>query len=80
MALTPMTPVQQRVIDDLVARGRLGPVPADLSKAKMFIRQAQDVIDDLPNLTRAQNRYNLWLTTPVTTWARPSSLLTATAP
>lgn len=59
MALTPVTPVQQRVIDALIAKGRVDRVPADLAKAKIFVRQAQDVITDLPHLTKAQNRYNL---------------------
>ncbi|MBK8445257.1 MAG: hypothetical protein IPL41_00605 [Micropruina sp.] len=59
MALTPVTPVQQRVIDALIAKGRVARVPADLAKAKIFVRQAQDVITDLPHLTKAQNRYNL---------------------
>lgn len=59
MALTGLTPVQRRVIDALVANGRLARVPVDLTKATIFMRQAQDVITDLPHLTKAQNRYNL---------------------
>ena len=59
MALTALTPVQRRAVDELVARGRLAAVPADLAKARTFMRQAQDVIDDLPHLTKPQNRYNL---------------------
>ncbi len=59
MALSALTPEQQRAVDDLVARGRIAAVPTDLAKALIFMRQAQDVIADLPNLTKPQNRYNL---------------------
>lgn len=59
MALSALTSEQQRAVGDLVARGRIAAVPADLAKALIFMRQAQDVIADLPNLTKPQNRYNL---------------------
>ncbi len=59
MAVTGLTPVQQRAVDALAANGRLARVPVDLTKATIFMRQAQDVITDLPHLTKAQNRYNL---------------------
>lgn len=59
MALTPLTPAQVKAVDDLVARGRLAVVPADQSRALTFMRQASDVIADLPLLTKPQNRYNL---------------------
>jgi hypothetical protein len=59
MAMTGLTPVQQLAIDALLASGRLARVPTDLTKAAIFMRQAQDVITDLPHLTKAQNQYNL---------------------
>lgn len=59
MAVTALTTVQQRAVDDLAASGRLAVVPTDPAKARIFMRQAQDIIDDLPHLTKPQNRYNL---------------------
>ncbi len=59
MALRALTPEQQRAVGDLVAKGHIAPVPVDLAKALIFMKQAQDVIADLPHLTKPQNRYNL---------------------
>lgn len=59
MEVKDLTPEQQQSVDDLVAKGRIATVPADRAKALIFMRQAQDAIADLPNLTRQQNRYNL---------------------
>lgn len=59
MAVTPLTSTQQQAVEALVAGGRLAVVPVDLGRSALFVRHAQDAIVDLPNLTRAQNRYNL---------------------
>ena len=59
MALTPFTPAQRQAVDSLVAQGRIAVVPADGVRAETFMRQAADVIADLPHLTRPQNQYNL---------------------
>lgn len=58
MALSPLTPEQQRAVGDLVAKGRISAVPSDLARALTFMRQAQDAITDLLNLTRPQNPHN----------------------
>jgi hypothetical protein len=59
VAVIALTAVQQHAVDALVTGGRLVAVPVDLGRAGLFMRQAQDAIVDLPNLTRMQNRYNL---------------------
>jgi len=59
MAVMPLTDQQQSAVDDLVSAGRLAVVPVDLARAAVFMRQASEVIADLPHLTRPQNRYNL---------------------
>lgn len=50
MALTPFTPAQRQAVDSLVAQGRIAVVPADGVRAETFMRQAADVIADLPHL------------------------------
>ena len=59
MVLTPFTTAQRQAVDALVAQGRIAVVPADGARAETFMRQAADVIADLPHLTRPQNQYNL---------------------
>lgn len=59
MAGAPLSAAQQTAINGLVAAGRLAVVPVDLSRARAFLHQAKEALADLPNVTRAQNRYNL---------------------
>lgn len=59
MALTPLSPLQQTAINELVAQSRLAEVPPDPNRASSFTQQAEDAIADLPHLTKAQNRYTL---------------------
>ena len=59
MTLQPLSVTQVDVIGELIDAGRIGAVPSDLIRAGIFLAQAREAIDDLPNLTRAQNVYNL---------------------
>ncbi len=59
MSPTQLTPQQRRAIDAIVQQRRLAAVPPDLERARLFVTQAREAIDDLPNLTRSQNRYVL---------------------
>ena len=59
MAVTPLTDGQQRAVDELVAGRRLERVPVDEPRSSAFLRQAETALSDLPNVTHAQNRYNL---------------------
>jgi hypothetical protein len=59
MTVRRLTSTQQASIDELLAAGRLAVVPADPVKAGAFLHQADDILVDLPHLTRPQNRYNL---------------------
>jgi hypothetical protein len=59
MTPRPLTSGQQASVDALVSAGRLAVVPVDLDKAGAFLRQADDILIDLPQLTRPQNQYNL---------------------
>lgn len=59
MGVTPLTPAQRAAVDALVDIGRLSPVPADSGRARAFMRQADDTLEDLPRLTKSQNCYNL---------------------
>ena len=43
----------------LLAAGRVAPGPVDLARAGSFLRQADDIVADLPQLTKPQNQYNL---------------------
>ncbi|WP_244929993.1 hypothetical protein [Nocardioides sp. W7] len=59
MALTPLTTAQQDALDVLETSGRIQKVPSDLSRASDFLRQADDALLDVPNLTKTHNKYNL---------------------
>lgn len=59
MAVTPLTEAQQRAVDVLVAASRIERVPVDERRCASFLDQAGTALSDLPNLTHAQNRYNL---------------------
>ncbi|WP_291378496.1 hypothetical protein [Demequina sp.] len=59
MGVTPLSLAQRTAADSLVTAGRLSRVPPDLARAAAFMRQADDTLEDLPRLTKAQNRYNL---------------------
>ena len=59
MAVTPLTPAQQRAVEDLVAQRRLERVPVDEQRCAAFLDQAETALSDLPNVVHAQNRYNL---------------------
>lgn len=59
MAVTPLTAAQQSAVDALVAARRLEPVPVDEQRCAAFLGQAEAGLSDLPNVTRAQNTYNL---------------------
>ncbi len=55
----PLNASQQTAVDALAATGRITAVPVDLPRAEMFLRQANEAIADLANLTRPQNQYSL---------------------
>lgn len=57
--VTPLTSAQQSAVTEIVAAGRLAQVAPDPVRALTFMRQASDVLADLPYLTKPQNRYNL---------------------
>jgi len=59
MGMTPLTTTQHHAIDGLVDAHRLSAVLSDVHRATTFIRNAQRALADVPNLTEAQNRYNL---------------------
>lgn len=59
MAVTPLTAAQQRAVDALVAARRLERVPVDERRCTLFLDQSGTALDDLPNVTHAQNKYNL---------------------
>jgi hypothetical protein len=59
VAVTPLTTAQQRAVDALVAARRLERIPLDEQRCAAFLRQAETALSDLPNVTHAQNRYNL---------------------
>lgn len=59
MAVTPLTPAQERAVDALVAARRLERVPVDQQRCASFLNQAGTALSDLPNVTHAQNKYNL---------------------
>ncbi len=59
MAVTALTTAQLSAVDALVKGSRLGVVPVDLKRARVFMKQAKDAIDEIPLLTKAQNTYNL---------------------
>ncbi|MGY1709160.1 hypothetical protein ACI8AC_06570 [Geodermatophilus sp. SYSU D00758] len=59
MAVTPLTTAQQRAVEELVAARRLERVPVDEQRCAAFLGQAETALSDPPNVTHAQNRYNL---------------------
>ncbi len=59
MAVTSLTTAQQRAIDALVAARRLELVAVDQQRCAAFLGQAETALSDLPNVTHAQNKYNL---------------------
>jgi hypothetical protein len=59
VAVTPLTDGQQHAVDALVVGRRLERVPIDEQRSMAFLRQAETALSDLPNVTHAQNRYNL---------------------
>jgi hypothetical protein len=59
VSLTPLTPAQQVAVDALVSNRRIEPVPADQRRCQAFLRQAGEALEDVGNMTRTQNRYNL---------------------
>lgn len=50
---------QKAELAALVRARRIESVPVDLARAEGFLRQAEDALADVPNLTRPQNAYNL---------------------
>lgn len=59
MSVTPLTPAQQAAVDALQAAGRIRKTRPDEVKTEMFLGHAVDALADLPNLTKAQNKYDL---------------------
>jgi hypothetical protein len=59
VGLIALSASQLSAVDELLDRGRLGRVPADLNRASIFAAQAQDAITDLPHLTRLPVRHSL---------------------
>ena len=59
MAVTPLTAAQQRAVEALVTARRVESVPADEQRCRSFLDQADTALADLPNVTHAQNKYNL---------------------
>jgi hypothetical protein len=59
VTVTSLTTAQQRAVDALVAARRLERVPVDEQRCAAFLDQAETALSDLPNVTRAQNKYNL---------------------
>lgn len=57
--MTALTPAQQAAVDALMSAGRIRQVPVDEAKAELFLAHAADALADLPNLTKAQNKYDL---------------------
>lgn len=53
------TAAQKAALAALVQAKRLASVPVDLARAEGFLKQAEDALADVPNLTRPQNAYNL---------------------
>jgi hypothetical protein len=59
VAVTPLTVAQQRAVEALVTARRLERVPVDEQRCAAFLSQAETALSDLPNVTHAQNEYNL---------------------
>lgn len=56
---TPLGTAQQAAIEALVKAGRIAPVPVDLERASAFLRNARELLAELPKLTGANARYTL---------------------
>jgi hypothetical protein len=59
MHVVPLTPVQQSAVDRMVADGDLRATAADEQQSRSFLDQANIALDDVPNLTHLENKYNL---------------------
>jgi hypothetical protein len=59
MDVTPLSAQQRAAARALVQAGRLSQVPPDADRGAAFMRQADDILEDLPALTKSHNRYNL---------------------
>jgi hypothetical protein len=59
MAVVPLTAVQQRAVDAMVAAGELRRVTPDEVKARAFLSGAEAALADVPNVTRVENTYDL---------------------
>ena len=59
MTAIALTARQRADVDALVTARKLEPMPVDQLRAAAFLDQASEALVDVPNVTRAQNRYNL---------------------
>lgn len=59
MTIQPLTTVQKASVDSLVDAGAIETVPADHSRASAFMRKARVKVDDIDNVTHAENRFDL---------------------
>jgi hypothetical protein len=59
VAVMALTTAQGHAVEALVAARRLERVPVDEQRCAAFLSQAETALSDLPNVTHAQNRYNL---------------------
>jgi hypothetical protein len=59
VALTPLTRVQRATVLALVEARRLEIVPADVARATLFLRQAEERLHQLPLLTSVVVRYGI---------------------
>lgn len=59
MAVTPLTRVQQATVVALVESRRIEIVPADAARARSFMRQAEERLEQLPLLTSVVVRYGV---------------------
>ena len=59
MAVMLLTTAQQRAVEALVVARRLERVAVDEQRCAAFLGQAETALSDLPNVTHAQNKYNL---------------------
>lgn len=59
MAVTPLTRVQQATVVALVESRRIEIVPADAARARSFLRQAEERLEQLPLLMSVVVRYGV---------------------
>lgn len=57
--MSALSQTQRAAIADLVDRGRIGSVPADLDRCEAFLQLAEDTLVDVAHVRLPQNRYNL---------------------